>query len=158
MDVLRQWALCLIIAGAAGTFAMALSPKGSMDKTLRAVIGIFIVAVICAPLASLENVDDILPAFAETDYADAFNETEKLNEYILSAYEETVKKEIETVAEEYGISPDKAEVDMYIDDDYCIIIQKIEVQILSGNSDEFSLALQKRLGAPVIIKLKRNGN
>ncbi len=155
MDGLRQWALCLIIGGAAGTFAMALSPKGSMDKTLRAVIGIFIVAVICAPLARLENADEFLPVFAENDCADVFEETEKLNEYILSAYEETVKNEIETVAAEYGISPDKAEIEMHIDNDYCIIIQKIEVEISNGNSDEFSLALQKRLGAPVIIKLKK---
>ena len=48
LEVLRQWALSLIIASAAGTFAMVLSPRGSMDKTVRVVVGIFVVRGACA--------------------------------------------------------------------------------------------------------------
>lgn len=155
MDGLRQWALCLIIGGAAGTFAMAVSPRGSMDKTMRAVVGIFIVAVICTPLVQLKNADEFLPAFNDFDSDFDLDEDESLKEYMVSVCRDAVKKEIESAAGELGIQTVSAEIDMNIDDEYCIIIQEILIRTASDSQaekDEFSAALQERLGVPVTIE------
>ena len=63
MDAVRQWAICLIAAAAAGTFAAAVIPGGSMEKTVKAVAGIFVVVAVCSPLAELRSHG--LPTFAD---------------------------------------------------------------------------------------------
>ncbi len=153
MEALRQWAICLIISGMAGTLISLLSPRGTMEKTLRAVIGVFIVAAVCSPLSQLKNSDDILPAFAfgETDYADAG----ELGEQMLEACRNTVGETVRAAAAETGIGDYTVETDAYIDENCCIIIQEIRVVIPPENADlqnGFSAALQERLGVPVTVE------
>ena len=62
-DAFKQWAVSLIICALGGALISLLSPRGSMEKTLRAVIGIFVVSAICTPLLKLKKSDVFLPAF-----------------------------------------------------------------------------------------------
>lgn len=153
MEALKQWAICLIISGMAGTLISLLSPRGTMEKTLRAVIGVFIVAAVCSPLVKLKNADDILPVFAfeNTDSADA----DKLAEQMLEACRNTVGETVRAAAAETGIEDYSVETDAYIDEDYCIIIQRIRIIIPSENADlqnGFSAVLQEQLGVPVTVE------
>lgn len=152
LEVLRQWALSLIIASAAGTFAMVLLPRGSMDKTVRAVVGIFVVAVICSPLAQMKDINFSVQAFAE--YELETENVEALRKQLISACRNAVENQITDTARELGIEVESVEAEMNIDAENCIIIHKITVNITAENGEktkEFSEILQKKLGVPVQV-------
>lgn len=151
MDGLKQWALTLIIGGLAGTFVIALSLNGAASKTLRTVIGIFIVLVVCSPLSKLENEDGSLLVFNENGGYGSFDEEENLKEYLVSVCRESAENEIRKTASELGINAGNAEINMYIDENYCIIIQEVLVRTEGGKTEEFSVLLEERLGVPVRI-------
>lgn len=152
MDALRQWALCLIIGATAGTFVMAISPRGSMDKTVRAVVGIFVVAAICSPLAGLPKTDFTADAFA--DYEFTQQSEEEMYEYMLEAYRREVENRILSAADEQGNEISEIFISADIDADNCIIIQDITVTLASEHSAdtaEFSAYLSQRLGVSVTV-------
>lgn len=152
MDVLRQWALSLIIAAVAGTFAMAISPRGSMDKTVRAVVGIFVVTVICSPLAEIKNSSFSLDAFAE--YELETDNVAALQEQLVSACCAAVETEIIQAAQELEIAVEAVRAEMNVDAENCIIIHKIVVDIpetYGEKSEHLSEVLKEKLGVPVQV-------
>lgn len=155
MDSIRQWALCLIFSAAAGTLVTVISPRGSMEKTLRAVVGIFIVAAICTPLTKLSADGLTLSAFAP---AEDSAENEKLNEFILDGYKTASEKTILQVAEKRGIHVENIAAEMDINSDGCIIIHNIIAvikEIPQKEKEEFARELSYALGAEVEV---RNGS
>lgn len=152
MDTFRQWMLCIIIAAAAGTFACAVSPKGSTDKTVRTVVGIFVVASICAPLSQIDFEKISVPAFEESYILE--NGDDMLNGYMLPACESAVKSAVSQTAAEYGFDIVSIVFDAYTDDNDCIIIQNIQVDIQCQNTEaisDFSRILAEKLGVPVTV-------
>lgn len=151
MNELKQWALCLIIGGLAGTFAVIAAPNGAASKTIRTVTGIFIVLVVCSPLSKLGKGENILPAFNEYSNGSESDKEENIKEYMISVCRESVKNEIENAARSLGASVKSAEVDMYINDEYCIIIQEVAVETDYAQTGELSSVLNEKLGVPVRI-------
>lgn len=152
MDELSQWALCLIIGAAAGTFVMAVSPRGSMDKTVRAVVGMFVVAAICSPLAELLKADFAADAFAV--FENEMQNEDDMRDYLLEAYRTELEKRIVTAARERGTEIEEIFISAYIDADDCIIIQEITVAVASehsAQSGELSRFLSERLGVNVTV-------
>lgn len=151
MDSFKQWALCLVIGAAAGTLVMALSPRGSTDKTVRAVVGIFIVAVIGTPFADMFRSSYAAEVFAEYDYADSGGD---MREFMLDSFCDSVKKELKKTSVELGIPFDEILTEADIDENNCIIIHKITVKIGSEFSDksaELSAALSENTGVDVTV-------
>lgn len=147
--------LCIIIAAAAGTFACAVSPRGSTDKTVRTVAGIFVVAAICAPLSQLDIEKISIPAFAASYEAE--DSGKELEEYMLSACKSAVDSEISAAAEQHGITVEAVTVDAYTDENNCIIIRNIQIDIQCDNvksASDFSEDVEERIGVSVNI---RNG-
>lgn len=154
MNELRAWVLCIIAAAAASTFAMAVSPRGAMDKTIRAVAGIFVVAAICTPLAGLLKSDFSLPAFAWINEDSDCGSEEELREYITETCKNAAEREIEETAGQLGIEIEQVTVDMNIDDDNCIIIHNISVKTKDYSSADplgFAALLSERLGLQVTL-------
>lgn len=155
MDAFRQWALCIIISAAAGTFACAVLPRGSAEKTVRTVAGIFVVAAICAPLSQLDFEEFSLPAFARSYDTEA--DPEELDDYILSVCKSAADREISAAAKAHGITVEAVFIDAYVDENSCIIMQNIQIDIRSGDiksASDFSEDVEKRIGVSVNI---RNG-
>lgn len=144
----------MIAAAVAGTFAMIVSPRGSMDKTIRAVVGIFVVAAIFSPLTELKKdgngfFEKEAFAFEEENKAD-----EKLGDYLLTACKNAVNSEIEKAADELNIPDFQSEIDAYVDDENCIIIQNITIYIPAEHIDKaekLSDRASERIGAPVTV-------
>ena len=148
MDGLKQWALTLIVGGLAAGIAVAITPKGGATKTLRTVGSVFIILVIISPLVNREITDDFLPAFNEK--IEDSNE-ESMKEYMVSVCRERIKKEIENTAKEMEADIESAEIEMYIDDKYCINIQKVTVTLYSHDAEKFQSVLSEKLGVPVRV-------
>lgn len=154
MEIFRQWAFSLVISGIAGTVVSLLAPRGNTEKALRTVIGVFVVCVLCSPLAELGGEADF-PSFS-------FEETEAVNADLLAKQmEDSCRQSVAIAAKEiaaqFGIAEYNVDVDMYVDDEFCIIIQEIYILLpaeYSGVADAFSENLQARLGVPVTAECK----
>ena len=154
MDVFRQWAVCLIVAAAAGTFVTAISPGRSVDKTVRAVVGIFVVAAICAPIQEIKNAGISELAFAEYDYPDSSDKEKEMYDYMLSVCKSAVEDETIRLSDEYKTVIESIEADMYIDENNCIIIQNIQIGIQPCDDEiisSFSKKLSENLGVTVTV-------
>ncbi len=155
MDAFRQWALCLIIAAAAGTFVCAVSPRGTAEKAVRTVAGIFVVATVCTPLAQIEKNGFDIPAFA--DSAAVSDCGELLKEQILESCKNAVEEQLAQVAKKHLLTVCSIKINAYIDEYNSIIIQNIQLEINSEAPESvlrFQSEAQDVLGIPVTI---RNG-
>lgn len=151
-DAFKQWAVSLIICALGGALISLLSPRGSMEKTLRAVIGIFVVSAICTPLLKLKKSDVFLPAFV----AEAAPEidTDKLDSQIKNACKNTIGKAIDDIMNTIGIKNYEVETVVDMDEGGCIIIQRIQIKIHSINNisaAEIEALVQKKLGVPAKV-------
>lgn len=148
MDGLKQWALTLITGGLTAGIAVAVMPRGGATKTLRTVAAVFIILVLISPLVNRETTDDFLPAFNEQIEDDG---EESMKEYVVSVCKERIKEEIETAAEETGTNVESAEIEMYIDEEYCINIQTVTVTVSNHEAESIQSVLSEKLGVPVRI-------
>ncbi len=149
MDGLRQWALCLIISAAAVAFVTIITPRGSTDKTVRAVAGIFVVSAIFTPLADM-SFDFVAVNAAE--YADVQNND--LSDSVLDACRNAAENAILSVADEKGVTVEKVCTDAYIDAGNCIIIQSVTVTVSTDNAEkaeELEAVFGNALGVPVEV-------
>ena len=156
MDVFRQWALCLIVSAAAGTFVCAVSPRGAIEKAVRTVAGIFVVVTVCMPLTRLENVSFDIPAFADS-YADSDNGG-LLKEHMLESCKTAVENQLEGIAEKLSLSIRNIEINAYVDEYNSIIIQDIQLEINSESPEtvlRFQSEAQDVLGIPVTIEWRK---
>lgn len=123
-----------------------------MEKTLRAVIGIFVVSAVCTPLMNLKKTDSFLSAFIAE--ANPIIETEDMREQMENVCKNTVGKVIDETLESAGITDYDTAVNMYIDDKYYIIIQNIQIKISNkntGSASEIQAELQEKLGVEVEV-------
>lgn len=153
-EAFKQWAFSLIISGIAGTLVSLLSPRGNMEKALRTVIGIFIISALCSPLVTLGS-DAELPSFSIEE--NAMVQADELGKQMEESCRKTIGIAAKEVATELGITEYNVNADLYIDDKFCIIIQKIRIVLPSENkeiAEEFSQRLQTRLGVPVTAECK----
>lgn len=157
MDALKQWALCLIVSAAAGTLLTLLSPRGSSEKTLKTVVGIFMIAAVCTPLSELKGTDFEMPAYAELDGIDSSIDFE---ERYVETFRSVIDAQVKTAAEECSIASYEVFADISLDDDSCIIIHEIAVEAAEENKTKlnaFSSLLQQRLGVSVSVTGKQEG-
>ena len=155
MDLLKNLALCLIAAAAAGTLATVIVPRGSTDKTVRAVVGIFVVAVICSPFSELDKSDLVAEVFG--NYEDVISDnsyTREMQEHMVELMKETVNSEITEAAKEIGAEIKSVHADISADDENCINIHKIDIIINKTDFDdkeELSKKISEKLGVPVNV-------
>ncbi len=155
MDLLKNMALCLIAAAAAGTLATVIVPKGSTDKTVRAVVGIFVVAVICLPFSELEKNDLFTDVFGNYEEALSDNSyTREMQNHMIELMKETVNSEIKEAANELGAEIKSVFADISADNENCINIHEINIvvyKIDSLDKEELSKKISARLGVPVNV-------
>ncbi len=155
MDFLKDTAFCLITAAAVGTLVTVLVPRGAMDKTVRAVIGIFVVAVVCSPLSEIEKNDLTLDAFADFKEKD-FNEfyEEDMNDALINTFRISLGHKLNEIAAELNFEILTVDSDISVDDERCINIQNIAIIIGRSelyNTEELSRMISKKLGLPVEV-------
>ncbi|MEE1138365.1 MAG: hypothetical protein U0M02_07795 [Acutalibacteraceae bacterium] len=150
MDFFRQWAVSLIISAAAVTVVIILTPRGSTDKTVKAVASIFVISVIFAPFAHTEI--DFPTLEAAADYGDEIYSD--LNDSMLEACRNAVENALTRKAAEMRAVLEDICINVNIDADGCIIIHGISVTVSSCDGcdlQELSSALGEAAGVPVTV-------
>lgn len=134
MDALKQWALCLILASVAGTFAVIISPRGSSDKTIKIVAGIFVVSAICSPLSEIVKLDSLETMLTISDYSG--ESSKQLREFLIDSFCSELEMKINSVLAEYNVVGAEIYINADIDADNCIIIRDVSVEIDGSLIDE----------------------
>lgn len=150
MEGLKQWLISLIFSAAAGALITVISPKGSNDKTLKTVVGIFIISSIFLPLTKMNLSDFSLPALANELKIEQGEE----GDFVIEMLEEELFETVSETAEEFNCEISGVEIDAGYDEDNCIIIQEIAVYYTSGKTENIQMAAaetEKRLGVPVRV-------
>lgn len=151
MDMLRQWLISLVFAALAGTLISVISPKGSTEKTLKTVVGIFIIAAICSPLSELESADFSLPVFAQNNSVQI---EEDMSDYFAQALEKEVGGRLSECAESLNIEIDDVVIKAETDENSCIIIHEVLIIIQNyeyESAQKAAEALSEELGMPVTL-------
>ncbi len=123
-----------------------------MDKTVRAVVGIFVVSVICSPLAQIKDNSFSVEAVAE--YELETDSVAALREQLISVCRDAVEMQIKQIAQELGITVETVEAEMSVDTENCIIIHNITANVAEKygeNSELLSEILKEKLGVPVQV-------
>ena len=158
MDFVKQWALTLIATAAFSTLVVFLTPSGNAEKTIKAVVGIFVIVSVCSPLADAVFEPENLFSFS-FEQADA-----EFGESVADSYsellEESLHSQIDSVAQEFGVTLNSVEAEISADESGCIIIHNITVNA-GGNdgsgAERFKEYLEKLLGLPVEVSLAAEG-
>lgn len=151
MDMLKQWLISLAFAAMAGTLISVISPKSSVEKTLKTVVGIFIISAICSPLTELESADFSLPVFAESNLVQP---EEGINDYLAKALEAEVCSRLSECAKRLNVEIDGVVIEAETDEDGCIIIHKVVIKIQNyeyQSAQKAADALSEELGMPVTL-------
>ncbi len=155
MEMLKEISFCLMISAAAGTLVTVLVPRGAMDKTVRAVVGIFVVAAICSPFYGIGNGNSVSEAFADFGSYD-FDESyaKDMNDALINSFVTALENRLGNFAAERGIRILSLDTDLYVDDEYCINIHKITVTVENCrlyDIEELSREISEELGIPVDV-------
>lgn len=155
MEMLKEISFCLMISAAAGTLVTVLVPRGAMDKTVRAVVGIFVVAAICSPFYETQNSNSASDAFADFGSYDIDESyAEEMNNALIDTFVNALKNRLEDFAAERDIRIISLDTDLYIDEEWCINIHKITAVIENQelyDIEELSREISDELGIPVDV-------
>lgn len=139
--------MCLIISAAAVAFVTIITPRGSTDKTVRAVAGIFVVSAIFTPFADISL--DFSAADTAAEYADV--QVDDLSDSVLDACRRAAEDAVVSAANERGITVKEICIDTDINADNCIIIHSVTVAVDAGNEAELEAVFGNALGVPVKV-------
>lgn len=134
MEEFRQWAVCIIIAAAAGTIVTFISPRGAMNKTVSAVAGVFVVTAICTPLTEIKKADFLLgdASFSESEEIYSFETEKNLTQLCRNAIADRVTE----LVNEAGGEVTGIEAEISLDENGCIIIHEVLVEVANCDSTQ----------------------
>ncbi len=150
MEGIKQWLISLVFSAAAGTLITVVSPKGSNDKTLKTIVGIFIISTVFLPLSEINVPDLSLPAFGDMVEYDNGNNDELAVEML----EEELAGKIENIAKRFECGINEIKIDAEYDEDKCIIIHNITVYFAYGDEQNILEAVSETeefLGVPIEV-------
>lgn len=155
MEAVRQWAICLLASAVVGAFACIVMPNGSVEKTIKVVSGIFVIAAVCSPLADL-SMRDFAQTAAQTEGEYPVN-AQALEDGTLNMYDSTIRDAIYDTAQACGACIKEISVELDMNDN-CIIIHNVTVELeetQNEKTEKFGETVRERLGFPIDIISRR---
>lgn len=155
MEAVRQWAICLLASAVVGAFACIVMPNGSVEKTVKAVSGIFVIAALCSPLADLD-MGEFTEITARTAGEDSV-QAQALEDGTLDMCDAAIRDAIYDTARACGACVKEISVELDMNDN-CIIIHNVTVELeemQSEKTEDFGAAVREKLGFPIDIISRR---
>ncbi len=153
MEMLKSWAVCVTVSALAGTVISLIVPNGSAEKSMRAVIGIFIVSAVCIPLTkadfSFETVNGVA---SESGYSETADE---LYAFAHRAVTDAAEATVSEAATESGIEDYTLKAEIATEENGCIIIREIIIEIdgeNNGSAAEFERIVSEKLGVQAVVR------
>ena len=158
MDTIKQWAVCLCSAVLAAGIIMMLAPEGGTKKILKTVVSIFVLCGIIAPAANLSGIHfSVSDKPQEAAQVNADSLQAAVNQQILTASEENIKKITIDALIAGGINPKTVFVNMDIAEDNSIIINQLDIVLDNAqNQQEAEHIINKTMGLECRISVQES--
>ena len=151
MEMLRTWTLSVAMAALAGGLVWLLAPKGSVQKALRTLIGVFLLCAFLSPFFQRGGIrlDWILPDIQDAPAIPELEDTVKRQ--LKTAVEEEIAGRVQAVLDERGLAG-KMSLDTSIWPDGSIEIVTAQVLVPPGaDTRELAADIKARAGLDVEI-------
>ncbi len=122
MDEIKNWGLMLVFVSAGCMIYYFLLPSGSVSKTVKSVLSVIILGVICMPVFNV--------LFSLSDFSFDFSEApemENFDEMIKESAEKAVENIIHETVTKYTSQEYKTEIIIDITEDDSINIKKVNI-------------------------------
>lgn len=94
VEALRSWVFGITLCAMAGTVIFVLVPRGSMEKSMRSVLSLFMIYVIASPLLKLKDLRIDTDSFEKSYSQSAEQYAEVIEKRMLDAADEAICKAI----------------------------------------------------------------
>ena len=149
METLRHWALTVAVSAVAGAIINMLSPKGSLGKSVRTAVSLFMLIAMLAPFVGETDFSDFL-SFSEAEYSE-----NDISDTVKNEIKASVEAEIRKILSDCGIKSADVSIDITVDKG-TVTVGGIEIE--ADGSAESMKAAEKRIkdeiGADVSIGVK----
>ena len=153
VEQIRSWVLSLAVCAIAGAAVLALSPSGSLEKAIKTAVSVFLICSTALPLFSLKSDIDIeIPEFQFSSE----NEN-SIAEKISSQTAASIKKNIEDILSQNGISQADADIKMNVSGEE-ISVESVTVNInqkYSSRAEEIKKLIKDKLGIIADVRIQK---
>lgn len=139
MSAVRAWVTVICISAVACTMIELMSPSGKMEKMVKFVLGVFMMYALIVPLKGATTKFSLnlkSPQYGLSSNTREFGE--KVSEQAKKVAEDNIRRQVEKLLENKGISAKKIAIFMDTKEDNCISIIKIRVYLESRDKNKTS--------------------
>ena len=150
MDTVRQWALTVAVSAAAGGIVYMLSPKGSLGRSVRTAVSLFMLIAMLSPFVGQIDFSSF-PALPSEQ-----TETADLTDAVTDEMKTAVEAEIRQILRQNGIKAETVSINISIDGDNTMTVDKIEITAdgASENIRNAEKMIKSEIGADVKIEVR----
>ncbi|MCQ2480048.1 MAG: stage III sporulation protein AF [Clostridia bacterium] len=148
MDTVHSWAVGLCAAAVIGAVVTALIPSGSLEKSVKTVVSVFLICAMILPFLkeNLASQRYISINFDESD------ETQKaLSAEVGRETEKYLKNSIEEILQKNGISCKDVVIEIEVKDE-SVSVSKVTVKAPSAEGEKVKKIIKQELGVEASIE------
>ena len=124
MKFAEQWSSLICLSSAVCVIISLILPSGKMEKSLRIVLGVFLIACIISPLSDGIPRFKIKSAYFEKTPTQATNFMKSLDEQFKSLAEQNLTNIVKQTLKKFNVENENIELSMDTNSDECISINK----------------------------------
>ena len=130
-EYLKEWLICITLCCIGCSLVYVLAPRGAMEKTMKTVISLFIIAAMFSPLTQLTKGTLIKRSAEEITYEYA----EQVNSALLSASQEAVRLTVYECLPELDNGVSVIDVSTGIDGENTVCVESVTVRLNGASLD-----------------------
>ena len=149
METVNQWALTVAVAAVVGAIINMLSPKGSLGKSVRTAVSLFMLIAMLSPFVSEIDFSDFL-SFSAAQY-----NGNDISETVKDEMKASVETEIRRILSDCGINSADVSIDITVDKG-TVTVGEIEIEAV-GSAESMKAAekrIKDEIGADVNIGVR----
>ena len=150
MQAVKEWAVGMCAAAIAGAVVKVLTPSGSLEKSVKTVVAVFLLCAMILPFCGSKTASQ---RYISTDFDEAELTEQALNNEISRQTAQYLKNSIEKILDKNGISYGDVVIDMELKDE-TVSVGKITVIYPDTDARTVQTIIKKELGAEVSVEEK----
>jgi len=144
METVKQWAMTVAISSVAGAIVLMLAPDGTVKKSVRTAVSLFLIVVMISPFVKGIELSDFDIEF-DTQY-----EQPDMSDTVAQQMKAALTKKVDEILTECGIKSAQINIDVSVDGEN-MTVDKIEIVADSGDFATAENRIKTEIGADVKI-------
>lgn len=152
MDTVRQWALTVCVCAVVGAIVCMLSPKGTMGKSVKVSVSLFMLIALLSPFTKgIDFSDFVVEPLPENNSSD-------ISETITEEMTIALETKITEILARYGIKAESIDIDISIDSENNMTVERLKIFVSDTDSEALEnarRAVKDEIGADVIAEVNK---